>query len=53
MGQYRFSINIHYMLGLCLKIDEYSIDIDLLCFRLEIAISKYARGYNFFGRWTN
>jgi hypothetical protein len=48
MGQYRFTIEAYYQLGLGLSIDKYSIDIILLCFSISIAITSYAKGVKLF-----
>jgi hypothetical protein len=51
MGQYRFSIYAHWQIGLMIKIDEYSVDINLPFVTMHIAISKHAKGIELFGRY--
>lgn len=47
MGQYRFSIYTHWQIGLLIKIDEYSIDVNLPFVTMHFALSKHAKGTNF------
>jgi hypothetical protein len=50
MGQYRFSIYAHWQIGFLIKIDEYSLDINLPFISMHIALTKYAKGIEIFGK---
>lgn len=51
MGQNRFTITAHWQVGLMIKVDEYSIDINLPFITMYIAISKHAKGVELFGKY--
>ena len=51
MGQYRFSVYAHLQIGLMVKLDEYSLDISLPFITMHIAIAKYAKGFEIFGKY--
>lgn len=51
MGQYRFSVYANWQIGLMVKIDEYSLDISLPFITMQIAITKYAKGIEIFGKY--
>ena len=50
MGQYRFAIYAHWQIGFLIKIDEYSLDINLPFATIHIALTKYAKGIEIFGK---
>jgi len=50
MGQYRFSIYANWQMGLMVKLDKYSLDISLPFITICMAVSKYAKGVEIFGK---
>ena len=46
MGQYRFSVYLHWQIGLLVNINRYSIDVYLPFITAHIATSRDARGNN-------
>ena len=53
MGQNRFTIAAHWQVGLMIKVDEYSIDINLPFITMYIAVTKHAKGVELFGKYFN
>jgi hypothetical protein len=50
MGQYRFSMYAHWQIGLMIKVDSYSIDINLPFITIHIGLLSHAKGIDIFGK---
>lgn len=50
MGQYRFSMYVHWQLGLMIRADRYSIDIELPFITMHIGLLSHAKGVDIFGK---
>ena len=53
MGQLRFAVYAHWQIGLMIKIDEYTLDINLPFIAINIALTKYAKGVEIFGMYLS
>lgn len=51
MGQLRFSMYAHWQIGAMIKVDEYSIDVQLPFITMHFAVTKHAKGIELFGKY--
>ena len=51
MGQLRFSMYAHWQIGAMIKVDEYSIDVQIPFITMHFALTKYAKGIELFGKY--